>query len=147
MPLCAPSRLGARCSAGGRRAPSMPPPWDEYEGEDGLLGDDDLLEEGEEDFWVEAPDNGPAGFRAALFSSQAAQYARFRPLYPDHVGVRCCWTGWLGAWPAAAAARPPWQRALEPWLVPPRWVAPSAAASRAAAGPRPQVPPNAVHVG
>ncbi|PSC69007.1 SAM-dependent methyltransferase [Micractinium conductrix] len=57
----------------------MPPPWDD---EDGLLSDD-LLEEQEE--WVEVGEEGVHGFRAALFSSQAAHYARFRPSYPEHI--------------------------------------------------------------
>lgn len=56
--------------------------------EDDLLPEDDLLGEAEEE-WVEVGEEGAPGFRAALFSSQAARYAAFRPRYPEKVGLRC----------------------------------------------------------
>lgn len=58
-----------------------PPPFDGYE-ED--LLDDEVLQDEEEE-WVELGDEGAPGFRAALFSSQAGLYARYRPNYPPHV--------------------------------------------------------------
>jgi len=64
-----------------------------YDDEDGLLGDEDLLEDGEEQ-WVEVGEDGAPGFRAALFSSQAARYAAFRPSYPEHVGAAACAAAW-----------------------------------------------------
>lgn len=109
----------------------MPPPWDD---EDGLLSDD-LLEEQEE--WVEVGEEGVHGFRAALFSSQAAHYARFRPSYPEHVSAGClCWTvvvvlllgtaepvgnesaDALPRLPASARSRGLCARASPPWLNP-----------------------------
>lgn len=56
------------------------PPWDED-----LLDDDDLIADEEDDEWVGLGEEGRPGFRAALFSSQAACYAKFRPHYPPEV--------------------------------------------------------------
>lgn len=65
------------------------PPWD-----DDLLDDDLLADEDEE--WVGLGEEGRPGFRAALFSSQAAHYARFRPFYPPHVSCcPCCLLRWV----------------------------------------------------
>ncbi|KAL4441035.1 hypothetical protein ABPG77_010466 [Micractinium sp. CCAP 211/92] len=63
--------------------PPAPPPWD---GDEDLL-DDELLDEQEEE-WVEVGEDGAPGFRGALFSSQAAHYAAYRPLYPLHIYQR-----------------------------------------------------------
>lgn len=48
--------------------------------------DEPLLDEEEE--WAPLGEEEEPGSRAALFSSQAARYARFRPSYPDHVYAR-----------------------------------------------------------
>lgn len=58
------------------------PPWDD---EEDLLDDDDLLADEEEEEWVGLGEEGRPGFRGALFSSQAACYAKFRPHYPQQV--------------------------------------------------------------
>lgn len=59
------------------------PPWDD---EEEFLDDEDLLaDEEEEEEWVGLGEEGRPGFRAALFSSQAACYAKFRPHYPQQV--------------------------------------------------------------
>lgn len=55
------------------------PPFDE----EGTLDDD------EEEEWLGVGEEGAPGFRAALFSSQAACYAAYRPHYPEHVGASC----------------------------------------------------------
>ena len=56
--------------------------------------DDELIDEWDEfgDDLVGLSDEGRPGFRAALFSSQAKAYARFRPSYPEHVSTRV-WEG------------------------------------------------------